>query len=150
MLPTNLTRNFSASFTFRPYLPVAVIGIIALYCGSIKRMGDVFQSIVNICVLLTNQTSARNGLFPPNGIPYKLRRRGRFSVSSVYLPGPNLLKICPFAKKIASCDSLTTSCVAVLRFVCGNFHAKISLDCGFHRTRSMKAIHTTLSIFSST
>jgi hypothetical protein len=36
-----------------------------------------------VWILLTNQTSAEKGFFPPKGMPNKLRSIGKFSVLSV-------------------------------------------------------------------
>ena len=99
------------------------MGTMAPYTGSMIRMDVVRQSMVRGMALLTNHTSARKGFLPPKGMPYNRRSSGRFSVLRTCLPGPNLPMICPLEKNTASCDSLTRSCVLVLRFWWGNFHA---------------------------
>ena len=87
------------------------------------RMDVVRQSMVSGMALLTNQTSARKGFLPPKGMPKRLRSSGRFSVLRMCLPGPNLPMIRPLEKNTASWDSRTSSCVLVLRFSWGYFHA---------------------------
>lgn len=100
----------------------------------------VCQSITSGAVLFTNHTSAVKGFLPPNGIPKRFLINGIFSVVRVCFPGPNFPTICPFENKMASWLYRTTSCVAVLKLLCGYFHANMSLLGGCQSTISINAI----------